>query len=255
MYVQRRPEARPRRRSNLAWIGCGCAAALGVLAVIIVIGAVILAPRLPEILAGVAGMSASGRTETLFQPSPPPPTIELQNASEPSQVTVNLGQYGGQQTITADNQYYDVVVGDDPAGQQTAVVTFTEAGLLEICRQQNEVCRGGDPRFQNISLDLKPGGAVIYADVNMPTQYGVTLQQRAGVVLQLDASQRHLRFAGIDLNGTLYTNPPAEMAGMVQEFEQVGNDVLNQVTVNAGAGELALRETRIDDTTLTLIMQ
>ncbi|MFO7323045.1 MAG: hypothetical protein DIU68_015065 [Chloroflexota bacterium] len=255
MYVQRRPEVRPRRNSSLAWLGCGCATALGLFAVIIVLAVVLLAPRLPEIAASAIGMSAQGKTEEIFQPEPPRPTVELQNASQPQQVTVNLGSYGGSQTITTDTSYYEVIVGSDPIGQQTAVVTFTEDGLMEICRQQNEVCRGGDPRFQNIRLDLKPGGAIVFADVSLPTQYGVTIQQTAGVVLRLDSTRRQLQFAGIDLNGTLYTDPPPELAGTVQEFERIGNDVLNQITINAGGGELALREAQIDETTLTLIMQ
>src|SRR5690606_9202384 len=123
MYVQRRPEVRPRRNSSLAWLGCGCATALGLFAVIIVLAVVLLAPRLPEIAASAIGMSAQGKTEEIFQPEPPRPTVELQNASQPQQVTVNLGSYGGSQTITTDTSYYEVIVGSDPIGQQTAVVT------------------------------------------------------------------------------------------------------------------------------------
>src|SRR5690606_37130548 len=145
--------------------------------------------------------------------------------------------------------------GRDASGQQTAVVSFTEQGLLEICRQRSEICSGADPRFQNARIDPRPGGAIIYADLNVPTQYGFTVQQSARVVLQLDNSRRQFHFAGIDLGGTLYTNPPAEAASYVQQVEQTGNDILNQVSLSAGAGDMALSEVVIDENNLALVMR
>lgn len=256
MYAQPRP-APPRRRSNstLKVLGCGCLGALLMLLVVGVVGVVVLLPRLPDIAASVVGMTSQGETENVFVADAPAPTPVLQNPTVPEAVTVDLGSYGGSQTLTTDNPAYQVEVGNDASGQQTALVSFTESGLLDLCRQQNDVCSGADPRFQNARIDLKPGGAIIYADVSVPTGYGFDVQQTAGVVLQLDASGRQFVFSGIDLNGSLYTNPPAEIASTVQQIEQVGNDVLNQVTINAGGGSLALQRAIIDETTLTLMMQ
>lgn len=257
MYTQPRPEYRRPRRGNstLKMLGCGCLGAVGVLLVVGVIAVVVLLPRLPDLAAMVIGMTSRGATTDVFVEVTPAPTVALQNVSEPPQVTVNLGHYGGPQTLSTNNPAYDVAVGSDQTGQQTAVVTFTESSLLDICRQQTDICSGADPRFQNPRIDLKPGGAIIYADVSVPTGYGFDIQQTAGVVLQLDASGRQFVFTGVDLNGSLYTNPPAELASTVAEFEQIGNDVLNQVSIDAGGGALTLQRAQIDETTLTLIMQ
>src|SRR5690606_5310407 len=130
-------------------------------------------------------MTSRGQTEAVFVEEAPAPTPVLQNATVPEQVTVNLGSYGGEQTVTTDNPAVDIAVGSDETGRQTAVVSFTESGLMDICRQQSDVCSGADPRFQNARIDLKPGGAIIYADVSVPTGYGFDVQQTAGVVLQL----------------------------------------------------------------------
>lgn len=257
MYGQRRPAYPPvrRRRSNLPLIGCGCLGTLGVLALVAVVAVVLLLPRLPALAASVFGLSSRGETEAIFTDSTPVPPVELQNPVQPAEVTVNLGDYGGSQTLSGTDPNYEVAVGTGPAGQQTAVVTFTEAGLMTLCRERSPICNGSDPRYQNPRIDLRPGGAVIYADVTVPTQFGFTVQQTAGVVLQLDASQRQFQFAGIDLGGTLYDAPPSELGDTVAQFEQAGNDLLNQLTIDAGGGQLALSEVRIDDTSLTVIMQ
>lgn len=257
MIGQRRPAYPPvrRRRSNLPLIGCGCLGTLGVLALILVIGAVLLLPRLPALAASMFGLSSRGETEAFFTEATPLPPVELQNAVQPPQVTVNLGDYGGSQVISGTDSNYEVAVGTGPTGQETAVVTFMETGLMTLCQERSPICNGSDPRYQNPRIDLRPGGAVIYADVTVPTQFGFTVQQTAGVVLQLDPSRRQFQFAGIDLGGTLYDAPPSEFGDTVAQFEQAGNDLLSQLSVNAGGGQLALSEVRIDDATLTLIMQ
>jgi len=257
MYTQPRPGTVRRRQGNSGWklLGCGCLGALGLLIVLAVVGIFFLLPRLPDLAASIVGMTSRGPTDAVFVENQPAPTVELQNTTEPAQVTVNLGSYGGEQTLTTDNPAYDVTVGSDTTGRETAVVTFTEAGLMDVCRQQNDICSGADPRFQNARIDLKPGGAIIYADVSVPSGYGFDVQQTAGVVLQLDGSGRQFVFSGIDLNGNLYTNPPAELASTVQQFEQTGNDVLNQVSINAGGGTLMLQRAQIDEETLSLVMQ
>ncbi len=257
MYAQPRPGSVRRRQNNSGWkmLGCGCLGALGLLVVLGVVGVFFLLPRLPDLAAGLVGMTSRGATDAVFVENTPAPTVELQNPTEPEQVTVNLGSYGGEQTLTTDNPAYEVAVGSDTTGRETALVSFTEAGLMDICRQQSDVCSGADPRFQNARIDLKPGGAIIYADVSVPTGYGFDIQQTAGVVLQLDSTSRQFVFTGIDLNGSLYSNPPAELASTVQQFEQIGNDVLNQVSINAGGGLLTLQRAQIDEETLSLVMQ
>ena len=155
--------------------------------------------------------------------------------------------------MSNDNGLYTLEVGNDPAGAQAAVVSFTEEGLQELCRQRTDICSGSNPRYRNARIDLRPGGAVVYADVSIPELGGVA--QTAGVVLQLDASGRQFEMAGVDIGGTLYDVPPESFGATVSELQQVGNDVLNQLRLEAGGGQFALAQVSIDDTTLSITLR
>jgi hypothetical protein len=262
--MQRQPpvvKRYPARRRGLRWwqIGCGCLAlSVGLCGAAFVAGIFILLPNMPEIAAQVAGMERQGSTDSIFaaaESNPQPTQVQLQNASRPQQVTVNLGDYGGSQVISPSSARADVAVGSDATGQQTAVVSFTESALMDLCRQQSAICNNSDPRFQNVRIDLRPGGAVIYADANVPTDYGFTIKQTAGVVLQLDSAQRRFVFAGVDLNGALFATPPGEFSGYVSEFEATGNNLLNQLTLDAGSGQMTLDSVQIDHSNITLILR
>jgi hypothetical protein len=254
VYVRPRPEHRPRKSSGLRWLGCGCGAALAMLALLTLVVVAVVLPNLPNLLAGIAGMTAQGRTADIFVETPQP-AVQLQNASAPAQVTLNLGQYGGVQTLANNSPYFDLAVGTDPTGAGTAVITFTEAGLNEACRQQVQMCAGADPNIRNVRIDLRPGGAVIYGDVSIPTPYGFTLDDTVGVVLQTAASRRNFQVVGMDWRGTLYDRPPQEFEGTIRELERTANDLVDQLTLDAGAGAMTLSEIVVDDTTLTLVMR
>ena len=253
MYEQRRIE---RRRRGPSLLGClaGCLFGLIALGIVGVIAVVVLLPRMPGLAARVVGLNSQGQTAALFTAATSAPQIQLQNAGKPEQVSVNLGEYGGEQTL--DTSAYDVQVGEDSTGRQTAVAAFTEADLLAICRQRSPLCNGSDPRFQNPRIDLRPGGVVFYADASIPTQYNVTLTQTVGIVMTLDASGKQFQFAGIDLGGELFTDPPEQFADTVDRMQQGANDLLTQVTVDAGSGQaLTVSEIAIDDSELTLVLR
>jgi hypothetical protein len=245
----------PARRNPLPYV-IGCAlAALFVCGAVGAVAVFFLLPRLPGVAAQVAGFEAQGDTERVFADNALIPTpIPLNNAVQPPQVTVNLGELGTQ-TLSTDTDAYQVAVGSDPGGQETAVVTFTEQSLMALCYQRPDVCNPPNAQYRNPRIDLRPGGAVVYAEVSIPTQYGVTIDQTAGVVLKLTPDRRQFQFRGIDLNGQLFDVPPDALAGTVREFEQRGNALLNQLSLDAGGGRLSLADVRIDDSTLTLIMQ
>lgn len=240
-----------RRRSSFSIAACGCLSVLVGLLVIAIIGFIVLMPTLPNIAAQLVGFTARGSTEALFQ-STPIPTIELQNAQQPPQFTVDLGQYGSQ-TLSNDSGLYDVQVGSDPSGGQAAVVSFSEAGLQELCRQRSDVCGPNNPRFRNAQIDLRPGGAVVYADVVIP-QLG-NVEQRAGAIMRLDASGQRFEFAGVDINGTVYDVPPEQFGETVAEMERAGNDILDQLRLEASGGQYTLSQVSIDDGTLTIVLR
>lgn len=249
----------PVRRRGLNWwvIGCGClAAAFGGLVLLVVVGAVVLLPQLREVAIESAGLEAQGSTDALFAAAPQAAPVALQDAVRPAAVTVDLGSYGGARTLDPAAVQAEVAVGSDAVtGQQTAVVSFSETALMTLCRQQSDICSGGDPQYQNVRLDLRPGGLIVYADATIPTEYGFTIDQTVGAVLRLDSSGRQFEFAGVDLDGALYEVVPGDLSSTVAQFEQTGNDLLNQVTLDAGGGQLSLQQVQIDDTMLTLVLR
>lgn len=251
VHVQR-PEP-IRRRSSLPLFGCGCLSAFVLFVAFAAAAVIFLLPRLPQIGALLLGFSPQGDTQTVFANVSQPPTVVIQNPTAVPQVTINLGDYGSQTFNTAPG-LYDFTIGSDAAtGAQTAAISFTEAGLLDICRQRTTLCSGADPRYGNPRVDLRPGGAVIYADVNLPELGG--MQQTAGVVLRLDPSGRAFQFVGVDIGGMLYSSPPQSLNLNITDLEAQGNAILNQLALNAGGGLYALDRAYIDDTSLTLVLR
>lgn len=258
--VVKRYPARQRRGPSCWLIGCGCLSA-GMIGLVLVsvVGFVLFRPQLTALVVGAAGLEAQGETDAIFETVAAAPTttpVPLQNATRPQQVTVDLGSYGGQQAINPNTVQADVQVGSDATtGQQTAVVRFTEAALLDLCRQQSTFCNNSDPQFQNVMFDLRPGGVIVYADVNVPTDLGIPVNDRVGLVLRLDNTGRRFAFAGVDLNGLLFDVPRDQFGDIITQYEQAGNDLLSQMTVDAGGGSLDLDSVQIDDTTLTLVLR
>jgi hypothetical protein len=224
---------------------------VGLLAVAF-IAIVLVLTSLPNIAAQLVGFTPRGSTDALFQEALPIPTIQLQDSVQPPQFTVDLGQYG-QQTLSNDSGLYSVEVGNDETGTQAAIVSFSEAGLQELCRQRTDICGPNNPRYRNGRIDLRPGGAIIYADVSIPELGGV--EQTAGVVLRLDGSGQRFELAGVDIGGTLYDAPPESFGATVSELERTGNDILNQLRLEAGGDQFALSQVSIDDSALTLTLR
>ncbi len=252
MYEQRMA---PRRRGP-SILSClaGCLIGAVILIVVGIIAVVVLLPRIPSLAARVAGLDPRGETAAVFTGATPAPTIQLQDSSQPAQITINMGEYGGVQTL--DTSDYQVEVGADSTGAQAAVATFSEADLFAICQQHSPLCDGSDPRFKNPRIDLRPGGAIFYADASIPNEYNVDLTQTVGVVMKLDDTSRQFQFAGIDIGGELFDNPPAQFADTVDRMQQGANTLLTQVTVDAGNGQaLTVAQISIDDNNLTLVLR
>jgi hypothetical protein len=178
--------------------------------------------------------------------TPLPPVVVDDAGPPPQQAVIDFGQYG---TQSLNNNLYDYQIA---VGRSTATVSFTEPALMAICLQRTTLCGSGNSQFRNAQVDLRPGGAVVYADVFIPQ---VASWQRAGVVLDLDGSRRQLTVAGIDMNGQLYTTSPDGLGVTIAEIERTANDILRQLSLNAGGERYNLAEVRVDDTMLTLILR
>lgn len=237
---------RPARRSNLPYIGIGCILVLAICLITTVAGAIFLLPRLPEIMLQIGGFQPEGETDAVFANVTPIPTIQVENPVAVSQAIIDLGNYGSE-TLNPSRYEYTLAVGG-----QLATLTFTETSLMALCAQRTTVCSGSGGVYRNGRIDLRPQGAVIYADVYV-AQLGSW--QNLGVVMRLDSTNRQLQVVGVDLNGTLYAAPPTDLGSVVKDIEQTGNDILRQLALEADDKRYLLSEIGIDDTTLTLIMR
>ena len=243
-----------KRRNPWPFLACGCLGALAGTVIVAGIVVLLLLPALPGLALQFSGFKTKGDTETVFQSAPPAASVAVQNAVEPQQVTVNMGTYGSQPiTIDPNQTQYEVAIGTSNTGTPLATVTFTEAGLLDMCHQRADICSNSSSEYRNARIDLRPGGGIIYADVYIP-EFG--LWQPIGVVLHLDSSRRQFEVSGVDVGGVLYDLPPSgTLRDRVLEVARVGNDILNQLTLDASGGRYALSEVQIDDNELTLVMR
>jgi hypothetical protein len=241
---------RPAGRSNLPYIGIGCVLVLAACLIVTVVGALFLLPRLPEIMLQVGGFQPEGETDSIFTNITPIPTIQFDNPVIVSDAVIDLGNYGSEPLNSSRYDY--VLTTGGVSGQQVATLTFTETSLMALCAQRTTVCSGTGGVYRNGRIDLRPQGAVIYADVFVP-QLGSW--QNLGVVMRLDSTHRQMQVIGVDFNGTLFAAPPTELGSIVRDIEQTGNDILRQLALEANGERYLLSEIRTDDTTLTLIMR
>lgn len=247
-----------KKQIGCGWKVVGCAF-FAVFGSIFACAALYTVGALVPLVLQLAGMRSLGSTEDLFDAVTPAPTVVVQGASNPQRVTIDLGSYG-QEALNVDPAAYTFVTGSTDAGTQVAVATFTEQGLLDICNQRSTVCSGQNDRYRNVRFDLRPGGVVVYADVNA----GI-LWQRLGVVLRLDSSSRRFNVLGVDIGGVTFdpaTLPPFlsqevkdGIAVAMVDIEREGNAVLNELELQTGGQSYTLSQITIDDTTLTVIMR
>lgn len=245
---------RARRRSSLPILPCGCLSVFGVCLVITVIGGIILLPSLPGIGAQLVGFQPGGSVDAVFAPDEiNPPVIE--DADFPDAITLEVGGYG-EQTLINDPQLYDWSIGtvnSSRGAEPAASVSFSESGLMELCRQRTTLCTNENPQFKNAQVDLRSNGAVLYADATLAQLGGIT--QRIGLVMRVDASGRRIEFVGVDIGGVLYTSPPAELNQLVEDFERAANEAVVQIMLESGGTVYTLSRIFIDDSTATIILQ
>ena len=255
MQVQR-VQRRPSRGINLM----GCLAAFGGCALLTGAAVCVSVFIFRDALVGVglqaAGFESEGRTDDVFQQvEAPTPLPQIAAPTLPPSFSVSAGGYG-QQTIQ-NNQGAQVRVGQDETGQNLATVTSTETDIMNLCRQWSTICTPQGTlesgyTLRNARIDLKPGGAVIYAEAQAP---GVNIWQEAGIVFQVNAAGDGLVVRGVDVNGLLFSSPPPELAVLVNEAESAINDAIRQVAIDAQGENYALQSIAIDDSQMTLLLR
>lgn len=228
---------------------CGC---LTVLSGGVLLGAVALAlilPQIPGIPLRLAGFQAAGDTDDLFTAATPAPAIDLMPQDNPPRVLVTAGDLG-QRNWNTQGPGYSINTGMQD-GLSVLQAQFDEDGLLEICRQYSEFCETDGYPLKNARFDLRSGGVIVSGEVYIEPS---GTWQRVNIVITLTQNQR-VAISGVDVNGTLYTVPPAGMGDIITQAESMLNDTLQQLTVQSGSTRYRLSDLYISDDTLTLIMR
>lgn len=244
---------RYRRPSRYRSTGCMAVLILSAAAVFLGVYLLLTTPLLTTLALRLMGASSIGQTDALFSEttgsSEPAPARPVQNVTYPGQMRVTAGVYG-ENTLYPDAETYTIATGIDASGRPAATITVNEAGLRQLCDQRTTVCSGQMGRFRNAYIDLRPGGVVVYVDVN------AGVWQRVGVVFRLMDNGRRFDVPGVDVGGILYdvTTLPDDMRQQVQEVERIGNDLLAQLTVNTGGQRYNLDSVTFthDDAVITL---
>lgn len=237
---------------------CGCfAAALVLGAAALVVGFVLLRPRLLDVAVQVAGLQQQGEIAQVFAPPPQPLALPvLADAYRPETVTFQLPDR--QESFDTLSVGAQAEIGSTGSGQ-AAVVTMDEAALLNLCRERSGICRNEDPRLQNVRVDLRPGALVIYGDLQLEQLNAFGLNgQTLGVVLRVDASGRQLAFAGVDIGGLFYAGRPSGIPQLVDLLDQGQarlNEALAAFTMQTGASALALSEIQLGESAASLIFR
>lgn len=257
--MQRIQNLEGRSRSNL--LGCvvafsGCALITSAIACVSV---VLFSDAFVGVGMQIAGFEAEGRTDDVLARETAPdatPFPQLANPVEPQTFSVSAGSYG-QETIP-NNSGASLAVGADDTGQQLATVTASESDVQALCRQWSPACTSqgvmeSGVAIRNVSIDLKNGGAIVYGEIQ-PENVN-NYWQRMGVVLQLDSSGKVLTVRGVDINDVLYTNPPDNLADLINRAETVANEAVRQLAVSAQGEQYTLESINITENTMTVLLR
>ncbi len=242
--IQPYPSRRRRR-------GVGCGALIGVTLLLgLGLGAVLLLPLLPGLLIQAAGFTPAGPTHAVFEADNAPLLPIPVDGAALSAASLTAGESLGQAlTFPLDDSTPGLDIHRDMDG--ALIVTADEAALLSVCRAQTAYCDPGAPvSVRDLTVDLRPGGAVVYADVTLP-QTG--LRQRMGAVLRIDADAGGLNVAGIDIDGTLYSIPPDGLGISPAQLAAEVDAVLRGAALQVSGRIYRLRALSADETTLRMV--
>lgn len=128
-------------------------------------------------------------------------------------------------------------------GDLAYYIAFNQEGINTYLNYWFSDAIQSEARIKDAWLDLRPGGAVLYADVDLEVGW-----QRAGAVFMLDSSGTQLILAGVDIAGQLYSTPPeGRIADLAGQLEIEVNKALSSLTFIDTAGELTIQTIQISD--------
>ncbi len=243
----------PRRRSGLPVLGCGCLFAFASVLVLLAVAFVLL-PVLPQIVAPALGFTPRGDMESYIEAISPPPTPPPLVDAVPlvSSLTVDLAGQGTVSVSPASVPYEGSIGSEAITGAQAAVITMTEAALMDVCRQRTPYCGADNPQFRNVSIDLKPSAVIVSADVTLPELNAIN--QRVGALLRLTGDGRGFEFVGVVINSAIF-DPPERFRAQIEQLEARGNDIMRGLTVQTGSGQYMLDRVQIDETSITAVLR
>lgn len=258
MQVKREQDQPKRRRFTLLGI------AVSLTACALLTGAIACATifLLNDTLVGrgleLAGFESEGRTADVLEAEADissMPIPQIVQPTQPAQFRVSAGAYGSEQIV--NDAGASLRTGADESGQRMALVTTDEDEMRRLCRQWSQVCeptgvtRSGYS-LRNADIDLQNNSAIVSVEVRPPD---INLWQAVGLVLQLDETGNTLRVRGVDINGVLYSQPPAQFAALISEAERVANDALRQLIVDAVGQQYTLESITVNNDSVTLLLR
>jgi hypothetical protein len=211
-----------------------------------------------------AGVRLAGRTNSYLTQATAPPTIAwptptlaspLTAVSTPvpddaprslDQIQIDLHVLPQPRTYTADQVFAERLERGETADGQTAYyIEYDEAGFNAYMQTWLAATNSRQAnRLQNVWFDLKPGGVMIYADVDLVIGW-----QRLGALFMLDESGRQFSFQGVDIAGQLLsTAPTGEIANAVNQLENSANEALRDLTFLDATGALTIQQITISET-------
>ncbi len=252
--------------SRRKWIIPGCA----LLAIVLVGIVLVVTPA--AVALRLAGFRSEGSTDEYLseQASLEPPTIQWSAGSalsapltptvrpadgaappqaggdslpEPlDAVLVDVWFLSGPTTFYAEDIYAERLErGRVKDGKVAYYIEFDQVGINACLGHWFGAYVAQEERVRNAWIDLQPGGAVVYADVNLELGW-----QRVGAVFMLDASGRQLVLVGVDIDGRLYSTPPAgSIADLVAQLEAETNRALRELIFLDSAGQLTIQRISI----------
>lgn len=240
-----------RRRRN----GCGPVMIIALLSLVIVaiVAAVIFIALLPQIGARIVGLQPAGQTERLFIETRAPAVPDIANVLPQARTVANQVQVNaGASSFALDTSAVPVQTGLSASGVESAVVSLTEAEVNTLCRQRTTLCTTGDGQIRNATIDLRAGGAVVYAEFRIPE---TGLWQRVGVVVKINEQRNGLTVAGVDIDGTLYAIPNDGIATALYTVSAEANRLIQESVVAIGGQNYRIRELFADTSRLTVILR
>lgn len=177
-------------------------------------GAILALNASPRLLILLLGLKPVDSVPRVLPPEPAPLTLDGQPLDHidfvlPPRVAEPLTLYSSD--VAEDPLLDDPLVGNTSSlGTTTYLLGIDEDSLNRLL--QERVLPGGpdNGRYRNLAIDLRSGGLVIYADVDL-----VIRRQRMGLLLLQDKGALTLSPVGIIMDGTLYSLPES---GSVARF-------------------------------------